>query len=85
MLFILATNGIASRPPEHRLTGTQHARAKTKGPQQRKRPWHMSLCSIFLARATEGTVLNVYDPIDAYTSEKKLRILYKMKMKDLCN
>ena len=28
MTFIVATNVIASRPPERRLTGTPHARAK---------------------------------------------------------
>ena len=28
MMFIVATNVIASRPPERRPTGTPHARAK---------------------------------------------------------
>ena len=30
MTFIVATNVIASRPPERRPTGTPHARAKIK-------------------------------------------------------
>ena len=29
MLFLVATNVVASRPPERRPTGTPHARAKT--------------------------------------------------------
>ena len=29
MLFLVATNVVASRPPERRLTGTPHARAKS--------------------------------------------------------
>ena len=32
MTFIVATNVIASRPPERRPTGTPHARAKIHGP-----------------------------------------------------
>ena len=28
MLFLVATNGVASRPPERRPTGTPHAHAK---------------------------------------------------------
>ena len=34
MTFIVATNGVASGPPERRLTGTQHARAKNDRPHQ---------------------------------------------------
>ena len=37
MTFIVATNVIASRPPERRPTGTPHARAKSdslKGPSK---------------------------------------------------
>ena len=30
MMFIVATNVVASRPPEHRPTGTPHARANSK-------------------------------------------------------
>ena len=30
MTFIVATNVVASRPPERRLTGTTHARANSK-------------------------------------------------------
>ena len=29
MLFLVATNVVASRPPERRMTGTPHARAKS--------------------------------------------------------
>ena len=32
MTFIVATNVVASRPPERRPTGTPHARAKKIGP-----------------------------------------------------
>ena len=33
MLFLVATNVVASRPPEHRPTGTPHARAKNVHPK----------------------------------------------------
>ena len=33
MTFIVATNVVASRPPERRPTGTPHARAKIKKKQ----------------------------------------------------
>ena len=35
MTFIVATNVIASRPPERRLTGTPHARANCQGCQNK--------------------------------------------------
>ena len=51
MTFIVATNVIASRPPERRLTGTPHARTKKKKERKEWRfQWPLRHCQQSTAR-----------------------------------
>ena len=40
MMFLLATNVVASRPPKRRPTGTPHARANERYKQRKKNSKH---------------------------------------------